>query len=404
MKKLSFWLSLLLVFTIPWEAVIEHPVLGTITRIIGFALAVSWTLYVLFSGHVRKPEFFHIALCAFVALNAASILWSTDADRTITHILTWAQLLVMSFIFWDLYTTRTQILAALQMYVLGCYVVFGCTVINYIGGQSFYSGRFSAEGTSPDDLAVILALGVSAAAYLAAFRPADRIVMPLRILNCTYIVAALSGIVLSGTRTALIVAFPGILFSIALWAQSKRSARITVAAVLIALTVVLFPLVPESSMNRLGTTRTELQTGDLNGRVELWKEGLQSFKRHPLLGVGSNMFRSVNSEYKVAHNSFLSVLVELGMGGFLLFVLIVGNAALHALSQPRREMWLWMCILVSWGIGASALTWEYQKATWLLLSLIVASAAAMPADDDAVLREECFTAQCAAATGSPARF
>ncbi len=383
MRKLTFWLSLLLVFTIPWETVIEHPVLGSMSRLVGLALAAFWLATVVVTGHIRRPGFFHFALCAFVALNAASILWSGNPERTTTHILTWAQLLLMSFIFWDLYTARRAVIAALQMYILGAYVVVGDTLINYIAGKSFYRDRFSAAGTSPDDLGVVLALGVPVAAYLAAFRPADRLTAPLKVINCAYILAAFFGIALSGTRTALVAAIPGILFVVAVVMRLRHSARIRVGLLVIGAAIVTIPRIPDPSLHRLGTTRTEMVSGDLNGRVRLWSEGLASFERHPLLGVGSNMFRSVNTEGKVAHNSFVSVLVELGALGFFLFAITVITAAIHIVGQPPWDRRFWLCIFIAWAIGASALTWEYRKPTWLFLNLIVASAAVFRAHDNA---------------------
>jgi len=48
---------------------------------------------------------------------------------------------------------------------------------------------------------------------------------------------------------------------------------------------------------------------------------------------------------------------------------------IQALRQPKWRSHFWLSILVTWGIGASTLTLEYRKPTWLFLSLIVASAA-----------------------------
>jgi O-antigen ligase len=87
------------------------------------------------------------------------------------------------------------------------------------------------------------------------------------------------------------------------------------------------------------------------------------------------MFRSVNIENKVAHNSFISVLVELGVIGFALFVLILTIAMIEAARQTKWHSRFWVSVLVTWVIAASTLTLEYRKPTWLFLSLVVASAA-----------------------------
>ena len=375
MRTIAFWLSLVLIFSIPAEAVVEYPVLGSASRVIGIALATFWIGTVVVTGRFRKLTPFHIALLVFICWNALSIFWTANADRTVEHLLTWIQLFLMIFILWDLYTTRETILAGLQMYVLGCYVALGSTIINFLVGNTFYYERYSAAGTSPDDLGAILAIGIPMAWYLANAKRNSKFSYLLQAANYAYIPAALLGISLSATRLALVATIPGILFGLASLTQVKLSARITIFVFLIVAAYYLLPLIPQESFQRLGTTGTEISSGDLNGRVELWRQGLAAFEEHPLQGVGSNMYRSVNTENKVAHNSFISVLVELGLVGIVLFGITLAIAIRQIFGQPTWDTRLWLAVLAGWVVAASTLTWEYRKPTWLFLSLIVANAA-----------------------------
>lgn len=375
MRTIAFWLSLVLIFSIPAEAVVEYPVLGSASRVIGIALATFWIGTVVVTGRFRKLTPFHIALLVFICWNALSIFWSANADRTVEHILTWIQLFLMIFILWDLYTTRETILAGLQMYVLGCYVALGSTIINFLIGNTFYYERYSAAGTSPDDLGAILAIGIPMAWYLANSKRNSKFSYVLKVVNYAYIPAALMGISLSATRLALVATIPGIVFGLASLTQVKLSTRITIFLFLIVAAYYLLPLIPQESFQRLGTTGTEISSGDLNGRVELWRQGIVAFEEHPLLGVGSNMYRSVNTENKVAHNSFISVLVELGLVGIVLFGITLAIAIRQIFGQPTWDTRLWLAVLAGWAVAASTLTWEYRKPTWLFLGLIIANAA-----------------------------
>ena len=87
------------------------------------------------------------------------------------------------------------------------------------------------------------------------------------------------------------------------------------------------------------------------------------------------MYRSVNSLGKVAHNSFLSILVEVGLIGFALFSILLAIAVINAWRQPKWDSYFWLTMLLAWAIGASTLTWEHRKSTWLFLALLIASTA-----------------------------
>ena len=245
----------------------------------------------------------------------------------------------------------------------------------YLSGKTYYYERFSAAGTNPDDLGVVLALGIPVAWYLVAHNDHHKLSRWLKWINYAYVAAALFGIALSGTRTALIAAGPGLVYGLTSLTRLKPAAKIAIFLLLMVGAYILIPYIPQASFERLGSTLNELSKGDLNGRLALWSEGLTSFSEHPLLGVGSNMYRSVNSLSKVAHNSFLSVLVELGIVGFTLFAVILGIVVIQALRQSKWEASFWLFMLASWTIGAFTLTWEYRKPTWLFLSLIIVSSA-----------------------------
>ncbi len=379
MRRIVFVFSLMFIFFIPWEGVIELPGLGTAAKLIGFVVAASLAATIIITNRFRMPGPFHLLFCLFVLWNAASVFWSADPDKTVTQLRTWVQLLGMAFILWELYTSREALLAALQAFILGEYVAIGKGLYNFFTGNVFYTHyqRFSpSEQTNPDGFGIIVVLGIPIAWYLANSQHDFPFSRWIRVVNYAYIPAAFVGLALSGTRTAMIAAIPGMLFGLASLTRLRPWARITIFVFLMTSMLLLLPHVQDlRSFQRLGTTYTELTQGDLNNRTNNWREGLISFTEHPLLGVGSNMYRSVNRLGKLAHNSFISVLVELGLIGFALFASILAVAAIQALRHPKLEAAFWLTVLLVWAIGASSLTYEHRKATWLFLTLTVVSAA-----------------------------
>jgi O-antigen ligase len=376
MRRVVYWLSLVLIFTIPWEGAFHLPGLGTAATVMGLVVGACWIVTIVITGRTREPVTYLFALAVFVAWIALTTFWSADPAESMGAVLLWLQSLLLVYILWDLYRTRAALLAGLQAYVLGAYTAVFGAVLNYLSSNPFYSNeeRYSLGDTNPDGYGFIVALGIPIACYLAASADMPKI---FRLLNYGYIPAAFLGIALSGTRTASVGAAVGLLYGLATLTRLRLFTRVAVVALLATALFFLLPVVqPLSSFQRLGTTATEATEGDLNGRYAQWRQGLRAFMDHPVLGVGTDQYRSVNTMGKVAHNSYLSVLVELGLIGFVLFATILWIVVGQARRLPRWDRNLWLTVLLVWTIGASTLTWEHRKTTWLFLTFVVAAAAA----------------------------
>jgi len=377
MRRIVYWLSLVLIFTIAWEGLVRFPGLGTLAKLIGLALAFCWLATVAATGRFRRPDPFLFATFIFVLWTALSVFWSAAPRESIRLVFTWVQSFGLVLILWDVFRTRSAIHAGLQAYVLGAYVAVGGAIANYFGSNPFYTNydRFSPGTTNPDGFGFVIALGIPVAWYLAASVGTTKLQRVYRVVNYAYIPAAFLGLALSGTRTAAVAAVVGMAFGLASLTRLRLLARIAVLVLLAYAFYALLPVVqPLRSFQRLGTTRVEATEGDLNGRIAQWRQGLASFSEHPLQGAGSNMYRSVNTLEKEAHNSFVSVLVELGLIGLVLFGIVLTIVVIHAIAQPRWDRSFWFTLLLVWAIGASTLTWEHRKTTWLFLTLLVASA------------------------------
>jgi O-antigen ligase len=148
-------------------------------------------------------------------------------------------------------------------------------------------------------------------------------------------------------------------------------------------------LIPQSSWTRIFQFGSELSEGTLTHRTVIWAAGLGVFRDHPLLGVGAGAYgptilRVVDVPH-VAHNTFLSVLVELCVIGALLLFALLASILYSALQARYLERCLWVTLLLTWTVGVSALTWEYRKPTWLLFGLAAAHAYARRRDELAVV-------------------
>ena len=376
MRKIAFWLSLAFIFSIPWENSVVLPGLGSIARIIGLLATASWMGKVLFKGELRRPHLFHLAMFAYIAWNAATIFWSIKPDNTFNRIETYIQLFIFSLLIWDLLDNRDSLDDGLQMYILGGGVAIVSTIFNYFAGVGVRGGiRYAASGFDPNDMGITLAIGMPMAWYLATSSRERTLGWLLRLINYAYIPGAVMAILLAASRTSLIATAPASLYVLMTFSRLRLMTRIIVFSILIYALFIIQPLIPDSSFQRLSQTGDSIASGNLTGRVDIWREGYQVFAAHPLNGVGSGTFRDAIDKKKAPHNVFVALSTETGLIGISLIGLILLIVIQQIWRHPSwTERLLWTSILSIWFLGAITLNWEYRKPTWLLFLLIVCSA------------------------------
>jgi O-antigen ligase len=376
MRKIARWLSLGLVFVIPFSELLDIPPLGTLGRIVGLPVMAFWLLTVIATGRLRRPTPVLGAAFLFVFWYVLSATWSLDSLRTLEVGQTYLQLLALLYIVWDLYTTQRAVLLAFQVYVLGCYVPMWSLVENYRAGITEASHRYTATGFNSNLLAMGLALGLPLAWCLVLSpRSRKRGAGILRLVTMAYLPIGLFAILLTASRAGF---FGGILV-LPLMALSLRRFRLQGALAAVVLAVgagaVVLAWTPETSLQRLAGTGSTVESGDFNARGPIWRESLLSIAAHPLMGVGGGTHRlAARITQKVAHNFILGLGVEVGLIGLALFCAILVVTALEVRKLPRWDQWLWLTLFGIWLVNTLTHNWEDSKPTWLFLGLAVASA------------------------------
>ncbi|HEY3268687.1 MAG TPA: O-antigen ligase family protein [Armatimonadota bacterium] len=374
MRKLTFWALCALCFTIPWENVLMIAGIGTISRTIGLCAIVLACLTVCSRPAVRPPSPIVLCFAAFVLWSAATVLWTISIPLSLELLITYVQLATLVWMIWEFARERSQQHALMQMYVLGCYVAAVQTVLAYESGQQASYLRYAAPGTDSNELGLILTIGTLLAWYLAGVTRGRL----GRAINYAYPLMAFIAIPLTGSRgaaAAAVVAYGYIVFTSV---RRRRSIGIAVLMALTAAAFALMPLVPSSSIERIASTMNASSRGDWSGRLPIWQAGATVFCEHPLLGVGVGAFReSIVRKIGIriaAHNTFLSVAVDGGLPSATLWLLLLVASARSALRMDAPQRQLWAFLMVTWVIGASTISWDYSKSTWLLFALIAAQA------------------------------
>ena len=267
-RRIAWPLLCAFVFSIPWEKSLLVPGVGTLSRLLG-ALAVAAALW-------RRPSFrapnLALALAAlFAGWEALTYFWSINPGETAARALTFAQLAVMVWLIWDSCRTAARQTWLLRAYVAGAAVASLLTITRYAQGLQTYYRRYAAAGFDPNDLGLTVALSIPLALYLS-LRERGWARWALR----ASVVVVMAAVLLSASRTSLVVSFLSFTFVAWTWRESDRGQRLAGIALAGLLAAGALQLAPTAVRQRLATLPREAAQGTLHDRTRIWKAGLKS--------------------------------------------------------------------------------------------------------------------------------
>ena len=374
LERVAWALLCAFVFTIPWEKSVWVPQVGSIAHFVGiFAFAAGALAAV--RRPLRRPNAALLLAILFVAWSAASWFWSLDPSATVRRIRTFAELLAMFWLIWNSCRTPERQRHLMQAYVFGAVAASGVAFWRYLHHHQTYYLRYAASGFDPNDFGLVLAISVPLALYLALREP-----RPLRWIYLAMVPIVMAAVLLTASRASLIATFVAFTFTFFTWRAADRTFRVVSLVLMAALGLSLVRFAPAPQRNRLATIPTEITRGTLHDRTRIWKAGLKVLKQHKMIGVGSGAYPEAVEPWLgkpmvagfqyVAHNTFLSVLVECGMVGFAIYALLLATLLFFILTLPPLERSLWLVVAGSWAVGVFTLTWEHYKPTWLIMAMI----------------------------------
>ena len=377
------------IFVLPWEDTV--PLIGglVLSRWIGLLAFATTLMRVAVAPNRKKLFALHYGMLAFAGWSGLSIFWSVDWDSTLARIGTYLQLLVLAWLVWEVAATETRVLGLLQSYVFGASVCSIGAIANLMMGRS--SGqvadplatidtfRYTIDGVNPNDLGLILALSIPMTFYLRARKTGALTAL----LYCLQFVLCVTVILLTGSRGAMLAAIAALVMFPLTVSKLPRWQRLASIVMCAAVIVCGVSIVPKETWTRLLNVGSEISEGTMTHRTQIWAASVEVFRDHAFLGVGSGghmaAVANIVGEAWVAHNTFISVLVELGVIGELLLLALLAIALYCAVGMRNQERLLWVVLLATWSIGVAGATWEYRKVTWFLFSLLAAHAYARAA-------------------------
>jgi O-antigen ligase len=375
LDRVAWALLAAFVFTIPWEKSVWAPGVGSIARLLGLVAFAAGALAAVSRRSLRRPNAVLLLAGLFVAWSAATWFWSVDPLATARRIRTFIELFGMLWLIWESCRVPARQRHLMQAYVSGAVAASCIAFWRYFHHHQTYYLRYAASGFDPNDFGLVLALAIPIALYLALEERGA-----LRWVWLATVPVAMAAVLLTASRTALIATFVAFTFVLMAWRAADRTFRAVSLALVAALALSLVRFAPAPQRKRLATIPDELTRGTLHDRTRIWKTGLKVLRRHPILGVGSGAYPKAVEPWLgkpkvpkfqyVAHNTFLSVLVECGAIGFGIYALLLASLALFIRTMPPLDRALWIATAGAWAVGVFTLTWEHYKPTWLIMALI----------------------------------
>jgi hypothetical protein len=371
MRRIAWVLLLLFAFAIPWEYSLDlgEP-LGNVARIAGLLVLLAAVPAVLEAGRIRTPgAFWWLTLTLFLWF-CCSYFWTIDAAATLGKIRAYFQEMMIVWLMWEFADTPADLRALLRAFVAGSWVLAILTLAAVRSPEAIAAGqfRFAAYGQDPNEVARFLDLGFPFAALLL---DSERSKLA-RLLSLGFLPVGLFAVLLTASREGFLAAVVALAGSAVLLTRGHPRRLVAGIFALPPFLAALWFIVPSAALKRLATIPEQLQSGDLNQRLNIWSSGWRAFAHAPFFGYGAGTFIGAAhlSTFDTAHNTALSIVVSGGLCALFMATLLVALAVHYALQTRGRLRLALVTALLVWSFTSLVATVEENRTTWLLLAMI----------------------------------
>ena len=318
-------------------------------KLAGLLLALSW-IATLAARRDSKADFLSahpvvtFVLVAFLGWIAISQLWAEDSAETLSALWRLSLNAILFLIIFTAVRTRAQAMGVIGAFVAGASIqaVYGLLFVTPEGTES--AARLASSIANPNELAAALVAALALAIGLAAAR---RDSPPWRVRALMAAALCTGGVFLTGSRAGLVALGVALVAFMVIGGRSRgRFMFVAIAVVALGIGYYGYVASPEAR-ERVATV------GDGTGRLDLWAVAWRIVEDKPLVGVGGGNFEVTSAHYllepgaierdefiigqpKVAHNTYLEILAELGVVGLFLFASILAFG-LFASARAARE-------------------------------------------------------------------
>jgi O-antigen ligase len=371
MRKLTQALLILFVFAIPWEYSLDLGApFGNIARILGLVVLLFVPFAIMQTGTLHRPGAMVWLTAVLYLWFCCTFFWTSAPQETLTKLRGYPQEMMLIWLLPEFVECNKDVRGILRAWLAGSWILALLTFASFVWQDTAATDqiRFAAAGQDPNDTARFLVFGFPIAAIL--FDGNER--RPGKFLAAGYLPVGLAGVLLTASRSGFLVALVALSGCTVLLARRHSRMLLAAALMLPPFAWLAWAWAPRGTLERIGTIAEQLQHGDLNQRVEIWRAGWQAFVRAPFCGHGAGSFAATAglAPIDTAHNTILAIAVEGGLIALALAMAIVIVALAH-IKTMRGSLRIGLGILMAVWLALSLVgTVGENRATWLLLGLI----------------------------------
>lgn len=362
------------------------------TKVIGMIVAASWfaQMATRHKGRVRpflaENRALAIAMIGLLAWATISFAWAEYPGTALGGAGRYALEMILLPMGYAAMRERRHLMWVIGAFVVGAAFSAAYGFLNPAAAGSAAAGRLTGSlGDANAEATVIAAsLPLVFGLIVASRKSPDR---RLAGLICGMLLFA--GLVDTASREG-ILAFGAVLIAAVVfggrWRRRAFGILVLASAVTVCYVLVVAPL----------ATRQRLTSPDTSGRSSIWTVALRVVDAHPVLGVGTDNFIRVEGQYvgrpgavnaqflinspKVAHNTYLEALIDLGIPGLVATVAVLAislGAAIRAawiferLGQTDMEVLARTVVLALIAVYTADffVSNQYAKFQWIVLAL-----------------------------------
>ena len=340
MRTLEKYLIVAYFFLCPLEIALNIVFTST-TKYIGVLMIAVYLMKLLYGMDLKLNITRHVgSLLLWIASCALTFIWGSVSTKTYGYMITYLEMSVMVIICTYEKWSSDEISLFTATYCIGSVVTAGAVIL--LGGAKFY-GRETIEifgqYCDPNQLAANIVPGT---VILIHYLTSTKTKFFVRLISLPALLLSVYAVLITASRGGLLSILAALVVVI-LSKLSSHEIKISSGILIFMIGAIALHFLPQVASERLLKFDTYTDTyASGRSRLTIWGGLLSDFDTTWIIGhgVGSTIsyFQMLYGKILGVHNTFLLVLYEVGIVGFVLFIYPYVSLIIYHFKEKNTEI------------------------------------------------------------------